>query len=242
VTTPALAQNVRGKGRHYAHPTTGELVPSITNIIGIMDKPALPRWAAKMVAERAMHLKHSLGNMSDAEVVDTLKGAPWSKSQRAADRGTDIHAYLEAHLNGLEPEPLSQDAEPYRAAADHWLEYYGPELVATELTVFHPKYAGTGDLWCKFDGRMAIVDFKTSKGIYDEAALQLAALWGALTTADGDPVPHAGHDTDLFVVRIGTDKFEMKQVADPQGSLETFLALAMAWEWKHQTAYVEDLR
>ena len=119
MTTPALAENVRGKGRHYNSPD-GTLVPSVTNVIGIMDKPALPRWAAKMVAERAMTMKHALANMSDNEVVDVLKGAPWSKSQRAADRGTDIHAYLEARLNGLKPERLSDDAEPFKDAADDW--------------------------------------------------------------------------------------------------------------------------
>jgi hypothetical protein len=238
MTTPALAENVKGRGRHYKNPVTGDLVPSITNVIGVLDKPALPRWSAKMVAETAYRMRHSLAEMSEDEAVDLLKSAPWSKANRAADRGTDIHAYLEALINCWEPEPLSGEAVRYQRAADEWFNYYAPEPVATELTVFHPKYAGTGDLWCRFGGRMAIVDFKTSKAVYSEAALQLSALWGALTTADGDPVPHAGEDTDLFVVRIGMDKFEVKQVADPAGSFETFLALVTAWEWQHGKAYL----
>jgi hypothetical protein len=242
VTTPALAKNVRGKGRHYEHPNTGDLVPSVTNVIGVLDKPALPRWAAKMVAETAYRMRNSLAEMDEAEAVDMLKGAPWSKATRAADRGTDIHAYLEARVNGWTPEPLSGEAVRYKRAADDWFEAYRPELVASELTVFHPKYAGTGDLWCRIDGRMTVLDFKTSKAIYSEAALQLAALWGAFTTADGGPVPHAGEQTDLLVVRIGEDKFEVKQVADPQASFEAFLALVTAWEWKHGVAYVEDIR
>jgi len=40
MSTPALAHNVRGRGRHYTHPVDGEDVPSITNIIGVLDKPA----------------------------------------------------------------------------------------------------------------------------------------------------------------------------------------------------------
>jgi len=238
MTTPALAENVRGKGRHYRHPQTDELVPSITNVIGILDKPALPRWSAKLVAETAYRMRHSLAEMGEDEAVDLLKSAPWSRANRAADRGTDIHAYLEALINCWEPEPLSGEAVRYKQAADEWLDYYQPELVASELTVFHPKYAGTGDLWCRIGGRMTILDFKTSKAVYDEAALQLAALWGALSTTDGEPVPHAGHDTDLLVVRIGMDKFEVKQVADPRASFETFLALVTAWEWKHGKAYL----
>jgi len=238
MTTPALAENVRGRGRHYRHPVTGDLVPSITNVIGILDKPALPRWSAKLVAETAYRMRHSLTEMGEDEAVDMLKGAPWSRANRAADRGTDIHAYLEARLNGWVPEVLSGEALRFQAAADRWFEETRPELVASELTVFHPLYAGTGDLWCRINGRMTILDFKTSKAVYDEAALQLAALWGALTTANGDCVPHAGEDTDLLVVRIGEDKFEVKQVADPAGSFDTFLALAKAWEWKHGKAYL----
>jgi hypothetical protein len=245
MTTPALAEHVRGKGRHYRTPED-ELVPSVTNVIGILDKPALPRWAAKMVAERAMHMKHSLSGMSDNEVVDVLKGAPWSKSSRAADRGTDIHAYLEARLNGLEPEELSEDAEPYRAAADDWFDSVGAsfEDVRTEVTLFHPNYAGTTDLIGTLDGRINIVDFKTSKAIYDEAALQLSALAGCYTDAQGVPVPwrdETGFMVEvprLVVVRIGMDKWEEKEVADAKASVGVFFGLLEAWHWKHSKAYL----
>ena len=245
MTTPALAENVKGKGRHYKG-TDGILVPSVTNVIGILDKPALPRWSAKLVAERAMQMKHSLGNMEDGDIVDMLKSAPWSRSQRAADRGTDIHAYLEARLNGLAPEELSDDAEPYRAAADDWFDYIGASLedVQTEVTMFHPAYAGTTDVIAKQDDGWVILDFKTSKAIYDEAALQLSALSGCFTLADGSAVPWRDEDGELVrqpklvVVRIGQDGWEEKVVADPFGSMMAFNGLLNAWHWKHEKAYL----
>jgi hypothetical protein len=242
VTQPALAENVRGKGRHYRTPE-GLLVPSVTNVIGMMDKPALPRWAAKLVAERAATMKLSLAKMDDADIVDTLKGAPWSRSKRAADRGTDIHAYLEARLNDWEPDELSPDAEPFRAAADDWMLHADIEIVDTELTLFHPLYAGTTDFVARIDGKLTIGDFKTSKAIYDEAALQLAALWGCYTDKHGDPVPWRdaeGHETEtpeLVVVRIGEKGWEQKTVADPMGSLQAFFGLLDAWTWKHRKAW-----
>ena len=243
MTTPALAQNVRGKGRHYQHPA-GDLVPSVTNVISILDKPALPRWAAKLVAERAMVMKHSLAKMDDGDIVDTLKGAPWQRSKRAADRGTDIHTYLEHKLNMWEPEPLSEDAMPYKDAADDWFERCAPkEVVGTEVTLFHPLYAGTTDVIMRRGGRLVIADFKTSKAIYDEAALQLSALAGCYTDADGDPVPWRDGDgeqietPELIVIRIGEDGWEEKTVADPMGSLRVFFGLLDAWNWKHAKAY-----
>jgi hypothetical protein len=221
------------------------LVPSVTNVISILDKPALPRWAAKLVAERAMMLKHSLAQMDDKEVVDTLKGAPWSKSKRAADRGTDIHAYLEARMNRLEPDELSADAEPFKAAADDWFEHVGAsyENVRTEVTLFNPIYAGTTDLIATLDDRTVIADFKTSKAIYDEAALQLSALAGCFTLADGSAVPWRLDDgkqiiwPDLVVVRIGVDGWEEKVVADPEWCLQVFHGLLDAWHWKHEQVY-----
>ncbi|HEY7825046.1 MAG TPA: hypothetical protein VIG24_19555 [Acidimicrobiia bacterium] len=246
MTTPALAQNVRGKGRHYKNPKNGDLVPSVTNIIGMMDKPALPRWSAKLVAERAALMKRSLPQMDDADIVDTLKAVPWQRSNRAADRGTDIHAYLEARLNDWEPEELSADAEPYKAAADDWMLHADIEVVATELTAFHPLYAGTMDFVARVNGVLTLGDFKTSKAIYDEAALQLSALWGCYTDQHGDPVPWRDADGDvtempvLEVVRIGHNGWESKQVEDPMGSLRAFFGLLEAWNWKHSKAWMDE--
>ena len=238
MTTPALAENVRGKGRHYRTPE-GLLVPSVTNVISTLDKPALPRWSAKLVAERAAMMKHSLAKMDDTDIVDTLKGAPWSRSKRAADRGTDIHAYLEARLNDWEPEELSADAEPFRDAADDWILHADIEVVDTELTVFHPLYAGTTDFVARINGTLTIGDFKTSKAIYPEAALQLAALWGCYTDQHGDPLPWRDAEggptemPELQVIRIGEDGWEAKTVADPHHSLQAFFGLLDAWTWKN---------
>jgi hypothetical protein len=239
MTTPLLAENVKGKGRHYPHPVTGELLPSITNVLSVINKPALPRWSALEVAKKAWELRLSLPNMDEADAVDVLKGAPWRKSDRAAERGTTIHAYLEARLLGREPETVEGEALRYRAGAEAWLAEWQPEPVATELTVFSDEYAGTGDLWCRRDGTFCIVDFKTGKGIYQEAALQIAALYGAHLTADRTPAPHTFEDNvQGWVVRIGEDGFEAKQVESLDYSLEAFRAALELWQWQHVEVYL----
>ena len=229
MTTPALAENVKGKGRHYRHPGTGELVPSVTNIIGVLNKPALPRWAAKVVAEQAVAMRDSLPKLDEAEAVDLLKGAPWRSSTRAADRGTTIHAYLEARMQGLDPQEISGEAARYRKAADQFLADWTPQPLHLEMTVFGPDYAGTGDLWCVLNnGATAILDYKTSKAVYAEAALQLAALAGATVTADGTPAPEVD---EAWVIRIGEDGYEAKRVADLYYNYAAFRACLQAWHW-----------
>ena len=239
MTTPALAETVKGKGRHYRHPQTGELLPSITNVLSVINKPALVGWAAREVAQKAWELRRSLAEMGEADALQVLKGAPYRKSGRAAERGTTIHAYLEARVRGLEPEVVDGEAKKFQAGAEAWLAEWDPEPLATELTVFAEGYAGTGDLWCRRDGRVCIVDFKTGKGIYGEASLQIAALWGADMAADGQLPPHCAQpDVEGWVVRIGEDGFEAKQVRDLSYSLEAFRAALALWHWQHEESYL----
>ena len=233
MTTPALAESVKGKGRHYRHPATGELLPSVTNVIGLLDKH-LQYWAAREVASAAVSMKAALAGMADEEVFDILKGAPFRRSTRAANRGTDIHAYLEARLLGQPSPALEGDALNYQAAADAWLAQTDPVVVATEVTMFAPQYAGTADALVVIDGEVWLIDFKTSKAIYDEVALQLAALWACPQLWSRDEL----HDTPsidrVAAVRLGRDgEWEMSEVVDLPASAAAFGHLASAWQWKY---------
>lgn len=228
MTEPALAQHVKGKGRHYTHPETGELVPSITNIIGVLDKPAMPRWAAKVVAEQAWTLRHTLDSLGEAEAVDVLKGAPWRKSERAADRGTTIHDYLQAAALGNPLPVVDGEAALYRKAADDFLTTYKPVFELVEFTVFGPGYAGTGDFIATIYDRLVVGDYKTSKGLYPEIALQLAALANADMLADGSPVPTVEGALGVLL----TPKGVVVKEVDLSGAFAAFQGCLDAWRWK----------
>jgi hypothetical protein len=231
MTTPLLAFNKRGAGRHYRHPETGEEVPSITNILGILDKPALPRWAAKLVAERAWDLRSTLDDLGRDEAIDILKGSPWRNSQRAANRGTSIHEYLEVVGNGGYAPELEGDAIRYKAAADEFLHVYKPDFEMTEFTVFGTGYAGTADFMAVINGRKVIGDYKTSKALYPEIALQLAAIrYADASVLDGElfPLPDVDGCVGVLLTPDGCDVREI----DVTGAYEGFLGCLAAWRWK----------
>lgn len=231
MTTPALAENVKGRGRHYRHPLTGELVPSITNCISILDKPALPRWAAKLVAENAWKMRHSLAEMGELECVDVLKGSPWRNSGRAAERGTSVHDYLDAMANGR-TVVLEGEALTYKKGADDFLERYNPEFHLTEFTVFGDGYAGTADAMLFLNGRLFVADYKTSKALYPEIALQLAAIRHAkeIVTPDG-LIPMLDVDGAVGVL-ITPERAQVCEVDAGPEAFRAFLACRDAWAWK----------
>lgn len=235
MTTPALAQDVKGRGRHYAIPGTDRLVPSVTNVIGILDKPALPRWAAKSVAISAWELRTSLANMDEAEAIDVLKGSPWRKSQRAADRGTTIHSWLQARVLDDVLPVVDGEASDYVDAAESWYQRFKPTAIHTEVTLFADDYAGTADAILQIEGETWLVDYKTSSGLYPEVALQLSAL------ASCNLMQEAGHGPQnaptiqrVAAVRIGKGgEWEMREVKEVRACAQAFDHLLQVWHWQH---------
>lgn len=252
MTTPALAENVRGKGRHYRVPSAAEmlaagipftagvmpyaeeLVMSVTNAQSALSKPALPRWAAKVVAEQAWALRGSLAELDEAEAIDMLKGSPWRSSTRASNRGSTLHDLLEALSLGRDGFELEGEAATYRDSIDRFLSEH--ELVPwhTEVTMFGEGYAGTADFLGLLDGRACVMDYKTgTKKLYPEVAIQATALrYADAMVVDGQvlPVP----DTECGVaVLIRPDGYEIAEVVDADRQYRAFRALLEIREWQN---------
>jgi hypothetical protein len=195
MTSPALAVTV-GTGRGYSHPISGEVVPSVTTVLNVLDKPALPRWAAKVVAEFAAANKSSWINLPDDAAIDMLKGSPWRTRDKAAAAGTDAHEYCEGLLRGeidinspFDPPGLGEAARNLRSI----LKTIKPQPLSIEGTVWsHTNgYAGSFDGIHIIDGEVTLVDLKTSTGVYPDYSIQLAAYKYAdvILRLDGSEVP-----------------------------------------------------
>lgn len=195
MTSPVLAVKV-GSGRGYQHPITGTVVPSVTTVLGVLDKPALPRWAAKAVAEFAVENKDSWIGLPGDAAVDMLKGSPWRTRDKAAAAGTDAHTYAEQLLLGqisvdapFDPPGLGSAAANVRAI----LKKLSPVPICVEGTVWSHKYgyAGSFDGIHMINGKVTLVDLKTSSGVYPDYSIQLAAYKYAdvILLPDGTEIP-----------------------------------------------------
>ena len=82
-------------------------------------------------------------------------------------------------------------------------------------------FGGTIDVFAVIDGRRAVCDIKTSKGIYDEHLVQTSA-YAELLKENGE---HVDEIRILRVGRVDDDSLEEKRVTDWDRYWRVFLAL-----------------
>jgi hypothetical protein len=212
--------------RGHKYKLDGRDVQGVTTILNAgMPKPALVNWAARTVAEYVadnLDAVRSLADLGRDPMVAALKATPWQDRDRAAARGTEVHALAEEIINGREVEVPGHIAGHVDGYV-RWLDAWDVQPVVTERPCANRDwwYAGTFDAVVEFGrGPLArqryLCDWKTSKGVYGETALQLAAYANAefYLNEDGDEV--AMPDVDglavLHVTATGSHFYEVEHM------------------------------
>ena len=195
MTAPPLARyfsDAENQGRGYIDPRdpTKAPVPGVTSIIKLVAKDMSQHgadMAIKWVIENWW--KFNPGGKSDESAFRQARYRHKDFRDERAEIGTGVHAYIEDWINGREPDPEFYDVEQQQMIAQFHEAVFmtGMTFQSTEATVHGGDWAGTLDGHCTAYserlGRYAtgIVDFKTSRGIYQEPMMQLAALKNAKT-------------------------------------------------------------
>lgn len=196
----------------------GEWVIGVTTVLGqAIPKPALPKWAAKTVAEyvaRNPETVQGLWAAGENPTIAALKEIPYQQRDDAANRGTEVHDLAERYLKGEEivvPDAIAGHVE---ACAD-FIKDWNIQPVLVEETVgsrIH-KYAGKLDLVAdsKYAPR-SIFDWKTTRsGIFFETAFQLAAYaFAEFYGEDGNEHPMSALGIEsAYAVHIRADGYEV---------------------------------
>lgn len=238
----ATAQRVArpdGYGRSTRfYEVDGTRLPSVTSILGAINKPALVNWAAKQEREmvfaavRKILPDPSIKRENFIPSLELAVGKEKAHSKAltaAATIGSEAHGYVEWHVRrllgqeaGKEPA-VSEKALWAAMACQDWMKAVNLSVSLVENVVFSKRhgYAGTLDLAGDVDvegGRVtAIVDFKTGKAIYREAHLQVAAYGFAtveMGLTDTMPagcivrLPKVDTDPDFEVCMISAERMK----------------------------------
>ncbi|WP_240695378.1 PD-(D/E)XK nuclease family protein [Thermus caldilimi] len=201
-------------------------LPSVTRILSLLGKPRLQAWAMDLMAQHI--LNNYAPGMTHEELLyltQEAAGLHRKEARSAANTGSEVHDWIEAFLGGI-PRSLPQDPKAQRAVERflEWWETTPRRFLLSEEIVAHPPlgYAGKVDLVLS---DRTLVDFKTSKALYPEYALQLGGYALALEWWEGLR-PQKG-----LLVRIGKDgSFETQEVDLPRAR-EAFLHLLEVWKY-----------
>lgn len=218
------------QGSGHCYSIDGQRATGVTTALKALPKE-LTRWAARTVAtyvatnpENVMAMLRTGGQ---APTVDFLTGLPFQKRNDAAVRGTAVHKLAERVVKGEEVE-VAEHLVGHVESYIRFLDDFNPTSVHEELVVASREhlYAGTLDSIQDIPGLgRALVDYKTSNGIYGETALQVAAYRFAevcLINGEEQPMP----EVDLtYVLHIQHDGYALYPLKADEETFESFLAV-----------------
>jgi hypothetical protein len=151
------------------------LLPSVTTINGMLSKAGLDTWKQQQVLLAALTLPR-LPDEPEQEWLARVMQDSKATGREAAERGTAIHAIIEAYFDQV----YMPEKPAYLDAIDKALrDAFGEQLWLSEKSFGHPLgFGGKCDLM-SVDG--FVVDFKTKEtdldkvDVYFEHEMQLAA-------------------------------------------------------------------
>ena len=217
----------------------GKWYPRVTSIVGIKSKPALYMYYA---------------SLPDFKTGEAIKA-------KSAEEGTLIHETIEAILR-KEPIVIPENIKP---AISAFLDFYGQnDLVVHKIeervVSKNHNYAGTMDVLAEVNGKLGVLDVKTSIAIYRDYNIQTSAYIEALKEDPNIPsltrwilrvnqlkkclkCPATYRDKGGRV-KIRGEKFqcehewgpmegeyEIKELTTFEDDIKAFLACKGLWEW-----------
>lgn len=137
----------------------GVWYPRVTSIVSIKAKPALYKYYA------------SLPNFAAGEAI----------KNKSAEEGTLLHETVEAILAGKDL-PIPDSVAPAVLAFRDFRSQHEiiPHQMEQKVISKQHHYAGTMDVLAEVDGKLGVLDIKTSVAIYRDYGIQTAAYVEAL--------------------------------------------------------------
>jgi hypothetical protein len=166
--------------------------PSVTTILNVLNKPALVEWGVKCACDFMYDGLQDLFQQecySSDEVLDVLGNARQAHNRvkdEAAEIGTGAHDWLAQYWTAkldLAPPPQPLEEGPVQnciTAVMGWIKEHEVKPILIEKPSYSRlhKITGTADFIGWIDGKLSVLDYKSTKQIWPEVALQTAPYAG----------------------------------------------------------------
>lgn len=240
----------------------GIQLPSATTVLGILNKPYLIPWLRKLHRDGVtdMLVRHGKQKLVGSDII--FSQTQWGQLQEevvkfinsrgdeirdaAMDIGNQAHAviqllsqdkqameqFLRFSAEGQAPVSASDTVV---ANALKWIQDSGMEMEWSERSVYHSMwhYAGTIDCMARDkQGKLWVIDWKSSNQLGRENAMQVAAYAGAYAHMYNCNPPNA------VVIRLGKDKAEFEpRVVDVTPAFTQFLHCLFVYQNRNESLW-----
>ena len=138
-----LVAETTSNGRMYSDPD-GNKYPSVTTVLSILSEDSIREWRARVGEEEANKI-----------------------STKASRRGTAVHSIIEKYIDNEEnyKEGFTPDVHESFYTIKDVLDKHVGKVYAQEAPLYskHLHLAGRVDCVAEWDGKLSIIDFKTSR-------------------------------------------------------------------------------
>lgn len=216
--------------RWYAMPDTDP----VTGLPGFRFRPSVT-WIAHYYPKGIGLLRfYAQKGWDEAEQIKQAAGDKGSKVHQAFEdlvkgNAVAIDAKYVNNSTGL-LEELTKEEYECVMAGNEWLTEMNPEIISTEKVLVSNEYdyAGTRDLLCRIDGKLWVLDIKTSQDIYTDMKIQVAAYKHA-----SDDLP-GGEEVNLGILQLGyrrnkEKKWKLTPIPD---LFDLFLSAKKSWAYE----------
>lgn len=216
------------------------LLPSVTTILKVLDKPALNDWKVEQGVLAVLTTPRQPGEADDAFVHRVLhvEEVQRQEAEIARDKGTEIHAAMESFFS---------NGGNWTAESDRLRGWIEPAAMAilrlgsdfeTERCVVGRGFAGKTDLVQGSANGRIVWDYKTTKklppkGAWTEHVLQLSAYAQAIQEADAQDDSRPIDTANIYISTVEMGKFVIWEHTDNwQETFDRgFAPLVQYWQW-----------
>lgn len=236
----------RVNGRYPVVPGGKPVAPSVTTVLGVLNKPGLSWGAAKETALFAIHHRDEWEHLAVEDAYHRLRKHHRGIWNDKASRGTAVHALALEWARGNEVD-CPPECSPYLDALERFYDECDPGWVEMERTVVYDvaglEYGGSydfvADVTVKGGARKRLLtDYKTGQRYPVEVILQLAGYrfakgMGVFSPLGGlesiEPMIEVDGAAVLYLHDDGT--YELLELPAERPAHDIFLALRRAWGW-----------
>lgn len=217
----------------------GKKMTGCTTILGVLAKPQLIPWAARMacdyIREKALVLSDATEQtyLATEAILKEAQVAHAKKKEDGATKGTDTHAQVEdfvkeciADNNGYPIVERTMTASATLTQFIHWAHDNHVRFLASEAQFYSKKLwvAGTADLIFEQDGKRYLGDIKTYKKIWDRTPFYQCAGYSLMAEEMGEPKFDGYCIINLPKERSFKESEDIKYSFDVEGDTQAFLA------------------